>query len=109
MSIIITAIVLAIFFLPVYSPFIFSFAFRSQDWRELRIALRPASAIAFFIVLGAVPACPYYGNDVAGSMRGALYNIICIWGSGIISVGICVPAVICLRSVRKRDRRSRKT
>jgi hypothetical protein len=83
--------VFALFFLPIYLPFLLSFAIKSHEWRGLRWSLRVGSVLALFIRLCGVSGRPDFGDDVAGNIGGASHNFAWTWGSG---VGCALAAVI---------------
>jgi|GEM_PF-2464056 len=81
---------LAIFYAPIYGPFLISFAMRSHRWRGLRRSLRAASVLAFIVRWWGVSTCPDFGDDVAGNISGAFYNFVWTWGSGIACTAVAL-------------------
>ena len=72
----------AIFFLPIYLPFLLSFAIKAHEWRGLRWSLRVGSLLAFFIRIIGVSNRTNFGDDVGGNIAGAIHNFAWTWGSG---------------------------
>jgi hypothetical protein len=74
--------VFAIFYLPIYGPFLLSVTITSHRWRGLRWSLRAASLLAFIVRLSGMSDRPDFGDDVAGNIAGASHNFAWTWGSG---------------------------
>jgi hypothetical protein len=113
-----TWLVYAPFYLPVYLPLLVSFTVRSKSWLEVRRLLQGASFVMFLVAL-LRPARPHgprpvFGDDVAGSMRGSEYymahdywpdlfwEIGWIWGGGRLCVSLAVGLGWYLRGCRLR-------
>lgn len=103
----------AVLYLPVYLPFLLGFVLRGPDRRELRIALRIASAVSIIVLLlRPRPTRPEFGDDVAGNMRGSQHyfthefwpDVAWIWGTGLV----CLLAAVAVASYF-RGRRHRST
>jgi hypothetical protein len=117
MSIILIIVVLvgyALFYLPVYLPFLLSFLFRAPKHRALRIALRITPIIAMVVLAFRTrPARPEFGDDVAGSFRGADYyqthefwpDVAWTWGTGLS----CLALAFCFGFLIDRQRRHHET
>ncbi len=101
-QIVLSAAVFALFFLPIYLPFLVSFALKTYDWRELRWSLRIASVVALFVSLSALGRRPDYGDDVAGNIAGASYNFAWTWGGGLSCAVLGLIAGMGLRMIRRR-------
>ena len=78
----------AIFFLPIYLPFVLSFRIKSEDFREVRIALRLGSILALVGALIAMGSRKDYGDDVAGNLAGAVHNL---FGCGVLDCFLWLP------------------
>ena len=97
--VIIALIGYALFYLPIYLPVLLRFLFRSPRYRVMRIMLRVMPVFAIFI-LAAQPHSvrPDFGDDVAGSFRGADYywqhefwpDVAWTWGAGISCLLVAV-------------------
>ena len=90
--VIIALIGYALFYLPIYLPVLLSFLFRSPQYRVMRIMLRVAPVLAIFILAARTRSPrPDFGDDVAGSFRGADYysqhefwpDVAWTWGAGV--------------------------
>jgi hypothetical protein len=81
----------ALFYLPIYLPFLLSFAIKAHEWRGLRWSLRVGSVLAIFIRLSGMSSRPEFGDDVGGNIAGASHNFAWTWGSG---VGCALAAVV---------------
>jgi hypothetical protein len=86
-------------FLPLYLPFLLTFAIKAHEWRGLKWSLRVGSALALLIRLSALGRQPDFGNDVAGNIRGTSYNFAWIWGSGAACAVAAVLVGFLLRVV----------
>lgn len=71
-----------LFYLPLYLPFLVSFAFKTPPWRGLRWSLRAASVAAVLIRAIGMSGHPDFGDDVPGNLKGAALNFAWTWGSG---------------------------
>ncbi len=89
----------AIFYLPIYGPFLLSFAITSHRWRGLRWSLRVASLVASVVRLSGLSDHPDFGDDVAGNIAGASYNFAWTWGSGIACALVAVMVGLLLRAI----------
>ncbi len=94
--------VLAVFFLPIYLPFVFSFAIRQNEWRGMRWTLRFGSVLALFIGACGMSSRPDFGSDVAGSVAGAGHNFAWIWGSGLVCATCALLLGLVFRVVHSR-------
>lgn len=112
--IIIAVLGYALFYLPVYLPFLLSFLFRGSDRRALRVALRIAPVCAVFILAARTrPSRPDFGDDVAGSFRGAEYysthefwpDVAWTWGAGLFCffAALALGLLLCRRRQRVTD------
>ena len=112
-----TWLVSAPFYLPVYLPFLVSFAVKSEDWLEIRRSLQAASFAMFFVALfrpDRPRTRPDFGDDVAGNIRGSeyymahdywpdlLWEIGWIWGGGLLCVALAMGIGYYLRMRRLR-------
>lgn len=93
---------IAIFYLPIYLPFLLSFFIKSHDWRGLKWSLRTGSVMGFFIRLSGVSRLPDFGDDVAGAIAGASHNFAWIWGSGVSCALVAVVVGLMLRVILPR-------
>jgi hypothetical protein len=90
----------ALFYLPIYLPFLLSFAIKSHEWRGLRWSLRIGSILALYIRLSGMSARPDFGDDVGGNIAGASHNFVWTWGSGLgcalaaVVIGLLLRAVL---------------
>lgn len=91
----------AIFYLPIYGPFLLSFTITSHRWRGLRWCLRAASVIAFVVRLSGVSDHPDFGDDVAGNIAGASHNFVWTWGSGTVCTLVALIVGLLLRAFQK--------
>jgi hypothetical protein len=77
----------AVFYLPVYLPFLISF---KRKHSEVRWALRVSSLVMFAVAIMPLPGMmrDKTGQDIAGSFEAALHNIpiliAWIWGGGFL-------------------------
>jgi hypothetical protein len=92
----------AIFFLPIYLPFVLSFLIKSEDFREVRIALRFGSILALVGALIAMGSHKDYGDDVAGNLAGAVHNFFWVWGIGLLSLAAALLLGLGVRRFRIR-------
>jgi hypothetical protein len=74
---------LAFFVSPLYVPFLLSLAIKAPEWRGLKWSLRVGSVLALLIYFYGVSHHAIFGDDVAGSIAGAIHNFKWTWGSGI--------------------------
>ena len=86
----------ALFYLPVYGPFLVSFALNHQ-WKALKRSLRAASAFTLLVVLAANSNSLEFGSDVSGSFAGAAYNLKWTWGTGAAATTTALLAGIAAR------------
>lgn len=105
--VILTAVLFALFYLPVYMPFLLSFRLKSPDWREVRWALRAGAAACLFIALIPPPGFrDDFGDDVGGNFAGAVHNfpimLAWVWGGGLACNGICLVTGFVVRAYRRR-------
>jgi hypothetical protein len=112
LAIIIALVGYAVWYLPVYFPFVLSFFFRGPNWRELRLALRGAPVLAIFIIAARPrPPRPEFGDDVAGSMRGSQYyfahefwpETLWTWGAGFVCLLAALVVGFYLRARRQQS------
>jgi hypothetical protein len=113
-----TWLVYAPFYLPVYLPFLISLNVRSKGWLEVRRSLQAAS-FAMFLVALLRPGRPHsprpnFGDDVAGNIRGSEYHMAhdywpdlfweigWIWGGGLLCTSLAVGIGCYLRTRRLR-------
>lgn len=89
----------ALFFLPIYLPFLLSFFIGAHEWRGMRWALRVSSILAVFVGLSGMSGRPDFGDDVAGNIAGASHNFAWTWGSGLSCAFVAVIAGLLLRVV----------
>ena len=101
----------ALFYLPIWMPFVVSFFFKSSDWRELKLSLRVASIVALFFVFIDPPGLRHdFGDDVAGNIAGATHNFPLVfawtWGGGLVCalVAVAVGRILCSARRRKASR-----
>jgi|SRR6185369_1474576 len=104
---IIAAALFAIFYSPVYLPFIISFKVKSPDYREVRWALRIASAACLLLAVIPPPGLRHdFGDDVGGNFAGAVHNfpimVAWIWGGGLACIACCLAAGLTVRWIRRR-------
>jgi hypothetical protein len=98
----------AVFYLPVYLPFLISFAVKSKDWREVRWMLRIAVILNLFFVLTTAPGVRHdFGNDVGGNIAGAAHNFpiafMWVWGGSLICTIIALVIGQMLRLKRRQN------
>jgi hypothetical protein len=104
-SIIVLVLLGALFYAPVYLPFVVSFFLRS---REVRWGLRASSLAAVFLAFVPPPGLvrDTTGQDIAGSISAASHNIpiyiAWIWGGSLLLhvIGILIGRTIHRRRVR---------
>jgi len=89
----------AFFYLPIYLPFLLSFAIKAYEWRGMRWSLRVGSVLALFIRLSGMSSRPNFGNDVGGNIAGASHNFAWTWGSGLACAFAAVLVGLLLRAV----------
>ena len=94
---------LAIFYLPIYGPFLLSFAITSHRWRGLRWSLRIASLVALIVRLSGVSDRPDFGDDVAGNIAGASHNFAWTWGSGTACALVALIVGVLLRAIQTAE------
>ena len=97
----------AIFYLPVYLPFLISFRVKSPEYREVRWALRVASAACLFLAVIPPSGLRHdFGDDVGGNFAGAAHNFpimfAWIWGGGLACIGFCLLVGFMVRLIRRR-------
>ena len=93
---------LAVFYLPIYLPFLLSFTIKAHEWRGLKWSLRIASIAAFSFRALAMLTRPDFGNDMAGSFAGAGYNLTWTWVSGGACAFVAVVIGLLLRGLHPR-------
>jgi len=106
-AIIFGLVLFAIFYLPVYLPFVISFKLKSSDYREVRWALRVASSACLFLAVIPPPGLRHdFGDDVGGNFAGAAHNfpimLAWIWGGGLACSAICLAVGFIVRLIRRR-------
>ena len=106
-ALILGLLLFASFYLPVYLPFLISFRVKSSDYREVRWALRLASAACLFLAVIPPPGLRYdFGNDVGGNFARAGHNFPImfarIWGGGLACIGVCLLVGFIVRLIRHR-------
>ncbi|MCO5052567.1 MAG: hypothetical protein M9920_09705 [Verrucomicrobiae bacterium] len=89
----------ALFYLPIYLPFLLSFFIRAHEWRGMRWSLRVGSVLALFIWLSGMFSRPDFGDDVGGNIAGASHNFAWTWGSGLACAVAAVLVGLLLRVV----------
>jgi hypothetical protein len=96
--------VFALFYLPIYLPFLLSYFIRAHEWRGMRWSLRVGSMLAVCIRISGMSSRPEFGNDVGGNIAGAGHNFAWTWGSGLgcafaaVIVGVLLRVVLPSRS-----------
>ena len=106
-TLLIGLVLFAIFYLPVYLPFLISFRVKSFDYREIKWALRVASAACLFLAVIPPSGLRHdFGDDVAGNFAGAAHNFPImfgwIWGGGLACIGLCLLVGFIVRLIRRR-------
>ena len=106
-ALIIGLVLFATFYLPVYLPFLISFRVKSPDYREVRWALRVASAVCLFLAVIPPPGLRHdFGDVVGGNFAGAAHNFpimfTWVWGGGLACIGFCLLVGFIVRVVRRR-------
>ena len=108
LAIIIALVLFGIFYLPVSLPFLVSFKVKSSAYREIRWALRIASAPCLFFAVTPPPGLRHdFGDDVGGNIAGAVHNFpimfAWVWGGGLACLACCLVVGFIVRAVRRRD------
>ena len=94
---------LALFYFPIYGPFLLSFTITSHRWRGLRWSLRVASLVALIVWLSGMSDRPDFGDDVAGNIAGTSHNFAWTWGSGTICAVAGLIAGLLLRAFQNGE------
>jgi len=106
MAFVILFLLIAMFYTPVWLPFLISFRVRSPDGQELKWCLRTASLVSLCLCLGTPTWGHDFGDDVAGNLKGASQNfprlVAWTWGGGAASAAAALVTAACLRRARLR-------
>ena len=105
---IVALVLMAIFYSPVYLPFVISFKVKSADYREVRWALRIASVACLWLALTPPPRLRNdFGDDVGGNIAGAFHNfpitLAWAWGGGLGCIACCVLLGLMVRRIRRKN------
>ena len=104
----------AVWYFPVYLPFLLSFLFRAPHWRSLRFVLRTAPIFGFIVLAARTrPQRPDFGDDVAGNIEGSNFyfahefwpDIAWIWGTGLscMVLALLVGFIVCRMQMRRES------
>src|SRR5262245_48089229 len=96
---------LAVFFLPVYLPFVLSFRMKSQRDKELRSALRLASLVSLVFVFVRAPGLRSVSTvDGPSRMQALVENgpnvLFWVWGGSIGVIIVCLTLALLIRRER---------
>ena len=89
----------ALFYLPIYLPFLLSFVIKAREWRGMRWSLRVGSVLALCSSLSGMSSRPDFGDDVGGNIAGAIHNFSWTWGGGLACAFAAVLVGLLLRAV----------